>query len=227
MSDSQKSNTPAEGIDEYQHLWDKFIDNKPASPVALLPLEIGLDAKGEIFRRRMKADDVAEIWKNIKTKFPHYMYKEPSLFDDPKRIFEDYINFFKKYDSEEISPPRSPLDILIRKPTWLLYSLGNPNWKFAKTGAQFSTENDADDQTRNFVKIATFNDDRLPPTWSEYGQPLNERKLFILSNRNRCAPTNLKFNLHVDVLQKTIRGYDSTTIIIDPGSKNFPNPPFP
>lgn len=224
---SDKSEVGTEESQLYQETWDEFLRVGSKAPVALLPLEIGINKKGEIFRHRMKGGEIKTIWGNIKNDFPHYMAKRPDLFDEAFQIFDDYITYFEKKDGEELSPPRTPLDIIITKPTWLLYSLGNPNWKFCKTGPQYSTENDLDDQTRNFVKIATFNDDRQSTSTAEYGQPMNERKLLLLANRNRSAPKNLKFNFHVDVLQILFGKENSTTIIIDPGGTNFPDYPFP
>jgi len=211
--------------DDYQKIWDAYVEENEFSPVVFLPLEIGMNEDAELYRRRMKAGDISKIWNGIKDKFPSYMQKEPSLFDDPEQIFGEYIKYFEKIDGSDVAPPRTPLDLKITHPTWLMFALDNPNWKFCEHGAQFSTENDPDDLTRNFVKIAMFDDPRMPSK-PMHGQPMNTRKLLILANRNRSAPEGLKFNLHVDVLQTLFGKANSTTIIIDPGPNNNPNDPW-
>lgn len=210
--------------DDYQRIWEAYVDENEFSPVVLLPLEIGMNEKVEFYRRRMKAGDIAKIWKAIEGKFPSYMQTEPSLFDDPEQIFGEYLKYFEKIDGSDMAPPRTPLDLKITHPTWLLFSLDNPNWKFSEK-AQFSTENDPDDLTRNFVKIAMFDDPRFPKK-EMHGQPMNTRKLLLLANRNRSAPKGLKFNLHIDVLQTFFGKPNSTAIIIDPDGGTNPQPPF-
>lgn len=222
---TEKKNQPANDSEKYQKIWDAYVKENEFSPVVFLPLELGMNEDGEIYRRRMKAGDISKIWKGIKGEFPSYMQKEPSLFDDPEQIFGEYVKYFEKIDGTDLAPPRTPLDLKITHPTWIMFSLDNPNWKFAKHGAQFSTENDADDLARNFVKIATFDDPRLPDT-PMHEQPMKARKLLILANRNRCAPKDLKYNLHVDVLQTLFGKPNSTTIIIDPGGGNTPKKPW-
>lgn len=211
--------------DDYQKIWEAYVKENEFSPVVLLPLEVGIDANGELYRSRMKAGDIAKIWKGIKDKFPHYMSARPDLFDNPAQVFGEYVKYFDDIDGNNIEPPRTPLDVNIIHPTWMLFSLGNINWKFCEHGRQYSTENDPDDQTRNFEKIAMFDDPRLPKKVM-HGSPVNSRKLLLLSNRNRSAPKGLKFNLHVDVLQTLFGQVNSTTIIIDPDPNNNPNPPF-
>ncbi len=218
-----KSEKPSHNED-YQKIWEAYVKENEFSPTVLLPLEIGMNEKGELYRTRMKAGDIAKIWAGIKDSFPKYMKKAPELFDNPAQIFGEYVKYFDDIDGSDNPPPRTPLDLNIIHPTWVMFSLDNPNWKFCQNGPQFSTENDPDDQSRNFVKICTFDDPRLPKT-DMHGQPMNTRKLLILANRNRSAPKGLKYNLHVDVLQTLFGQLNSTTIVIDPGGNNNPKPP--
>lgn len=211
--------------DDYQKIWEAYIEENEFSPVVLLPLEIGINGNGEFYRRRMKAGEISKVWKGIKDDFPPYMQARPDMFDSPAQIFGEYIKFFDDHDGKDMAPPLNPLDLHITHPTWVMFSLDNPNWKFCEHGPQFSTENDPDDQTRNYVKIACFDDPRMPKK-DLHGQPMNTRKLLILANRNRSAPKGLKYNLHVDVLQTLFGKPNSTTIIIDPGGGQQPNPPF-
>lgn len=219
------SKTDMKNNEDYQKIWEAYIAENKFSPYVFLPLELGINEKGEIYRRRMKAGDIAKIWKGIKDKFPKYIRSAPHMFDNPDQIFGEYIGYFDDIDGNNIEPPRTPLDLQITHPTWIMFSLDNPNWKFCEHGAQYSVENDMDDLTRNYEKIALFDDPRLPTT-TMHGKPLNTRKLLILANRNRSAPKGLKYNLHVDVLQTVFGKANSTTIIIDPGGGNNPNPPF-
>jgi len=143
--------------DDYQKIWDAYVEENEFSPVVFLPLEIGMNEDAELYRRRMKAGDISKIWNGIKDKFPSYMQKEPSLFDDPEQIFGEYIKYFEKIDGSDVAPPRTPLDLKITHPTWLMFALDNPNWKFCEHGAQFSTENDPDDLTRSAPEGLKFN----------------------------------------------------------------------
>ena len=234
MAENQVKSNPKN--EDYQESWDEYAASQGGSPVVLLPLEIGMKYdkdKDEMafYRQRMRAGQVSKIWKGIKDDFPYYMNIAPQLFVNPEKVFKGYINHFSKKDGNDSPESRTPFDLNINQPTWLLFSLGNRNWKFAKTGPQFSTENDADDQTRNFVKIATFDDPRLPddrmfPNTVDSSEELNTRKLLLLANRNRCAPKNLKYNLHVDILQELMGEAHSTAVIIDPGGNNNPQPPY-
>lgn len=234
MTENKKiSNTKNEN---YQASWDEYVSSQEGSPIVLLPLKIGMKHdkdKDEMafYRQRMTAGEVGKIWKGIKNDFPYYMNRAPELFPNPKDIFNGYINHFAKKDGNNSEESRTPFDLNIKQPTWLLFSLGNRNWKFAKKGPQFSTENDADDLTRNFVKIAMFDDPTLPDNdmfdnTVDSDEKLNTRKLLLLANRNRCAPKNLKYNLHVDILQNLFGQAHATTVIIDPGGLNDPQPPF-
>jgi hypothetical protein len=218
MSKNQKNK-------DYQTDWEKYVKANRDAAYMLLPLEIGMTESGEFYRKRMAAAEVAKIRDGIIGDFPDYMDSNPLEFGEPKDIFGRYIEYFKKHDGADMAMPKTPFDLRITHPTWVLFSLGNLNWKFTKKGPQFSTECDHDGFERNFVKVGLFDDPRLPKK-RLHGQPLNERKLFILANRNRCAPKGLKYNLHVDVLQTINRKNNSTMIVIDPSGSNSPRPPW-
>lgn len=209
----------------YQSDWEKYVNANREAAHMLLPLEIGMTESGEFFRNRMSAAEVAKIWAGIKGEFPAYMSSNPLEFGEPKDIFGRYIKYFEKHDGADMAMPSTPFDLRIIHPTWILFSLSNLNWKFTKKGPQFSTECDDDGFLRNFVKVGLFDDPRLPAK-RLHGQPLNKRKIFILANRNRCAPKELKYNLHVDVLQTVNRKNNSTMMMIDPSGSNSPMPPY-
>lgn len=209
----------------YQEVWEKYIKANKKDPYVMLPLEVGMTNDGEFYRSRMGASDVAKIRDGIIDLFPKYVRAYPLEFGVPKQIFGNYIKFFDRHDSADLKPVNTPFDLTVTHPTWILFSLGNANWKFSKKGPQFSTENDDDGFLRNYVQVGMFDDPRLPKK-KLHGQPMNSRKLLILANRNRSAPTNLKYNLHVDILQTLNRKRQSTEIMIDPGGNNSPTPPF-
>ena len=122
---------------------------------------------------------------------------------DPAAIFKDYIKFFEAQDGAQGARPPTPLDLVTSRPVWMLFYLKPKAWKFSKD-RQYSTENDPDDMCRNFEKIST----------------MDGSNALLLSNRRRCAPKGLKFNLHVTISQKIDGRIMKTPIIIDPDTDN-------
>lgn len=173
----------------------------------LLPIRIGINSDGELTRARVKAPRIIKLAKKLKTTLPAYMFDRKLTKYDPDAIFKDYINYFKHQDGAESALPEGPLDLIVKKPVWTLFDLKPDCWTFSE-GQQFSTVNDPDTMLRNFVKIATMDDDNV----------------LLMSNRRRCAPDNLKFNLHVTITQKAADGrLLKTPIIIDPAQNNSGN----
>ena len=222
---------------DYQTVWEEFVkEYRDRRANVLLPIEIGLMADPKkpgqiiIHRDRMTSREVAKIWKGIKKKFPKYVTELPDVNGNAPQIFTDYISYFDTIDFVDNPPSRTPLDLKIIHPTWMMYVLDTENIKFAKNGAAYSVENDSDNLCRNFEMIAMFDDPRQPSK-RVHGEPIKTRKILILANRNRSAPKGLKFNLHVDILQTLKvdgkRRKMSTTVIIDPGGDNRPRPPYP
>jgi len=168
----------------------------------LLPVIIGINKDGEFTRERMEKSDVARLAKNIKSDLPDYMFNDKLTRFAPENIFQDYIEFFHSDGSQGPRPP-TPLDLKVSMPVWMLFYLKPKSWTFSE-GRQYSTENDRDDWCKNFEKIAT----------------MDGGKALLLSNRRRCAPDDLKFNLHVTITQTIGGKVMKTPIIIDPDSDN-------
>lgn len=210
---SKTKNTRDVTNQNYLKDWDDFNNKRKKGdrfPI-LLPINIDI-VDGKFVRERMTAPQVKKLYADFKGDLPDYMFKHPDHFANPKKVFTEYVNYFSKQDGVEGPRQRTsptPLDIECNRPTWLLFNLTRSNWKFSK-GAQYSTENDSDDQTRNFEKICT----------------MKRGKCLLLSNRHRSSPKGLKFNLHVTISQREGRTTYKTPIIIDPGLGNpGGNPP--
>ena len=195
---------------DYLKSWDDYAAKRPGPKPILMPIHIDINEQGEIVRERMKSPEVKKLYMNCRDEFPAYMAKAPELFDDPHAIFRDYVEYFDKIDGVQGPGVASPLDLVIPKPVWILFSLPRKNWAFSKH-QQYSIEHDCDDLTRNYEKICT----------------MDNHNALLVSNRNRSAPKGLKYNLHVTISQKSHTGAPmQTDIIIDPGSTNTPIPPF-
>lgn len=190
---------------KYLKDWDDYqaARMKDKRTPILLPVLVSMSEKGELVRSRMEAPQVAKLAKRLKDDLPHYMFNRKMTDFDPKAIFKDYIDYFKAQDGAQGSRPPTPLDLVVKRPVWNLFYLTPKAWKFSKD-KQYSTENDPDDMCRNFEKIATM----------DGGNAL------LLSNRRRCAPKGLKFNLHVTITQKVDGRTMKTPIIIDPDTNN-------
>lgn len=170
----------------------------------LLPVIIGMNSNGEFTQMRLKTGRVKKLAKKLKTDLPKYMFDRNMTPYDPEDIFDEYINYFKSQDGAQSALPPTPLDLKAKMPVWTLFYLKPKAWTFTKS-VQFTSVNDPTDLSRNFEKIATLGDD----------------KALLISNRRRCAPKDLKFNLHVTVTQQG-RSQDvlTTPIIIDPEQDN-------
>jgi hypothetical protein len=196
---------------EFMKDWDKFSMSRTESAVRhpiLMPINLDI-VDGRLVRTRMKAPDVKKLYAKCRNEFPDYMQKAPKLFDNPDKIFKEYVNFFQNQDGVEGPGDETALDLNCIHPTWMLFNLPRRNWEFTR-GVQYSVINDMDCQQRNFEKICT----------------LNGRRSLILSNRCRSMPKGLKFNLHVTMTQKENGKTYKTPIIIDPPVLNDPIPPF-
>jgi|GEM_PF-3008590 len=170
----------------------------------LRPIVLQYNEKGEIWPTRMPAPEVKKLYKKIRGKFPKIMQEAPFLFDDPDRIFQDYVDYFGPTDGVEGPGVDNPLDLVAYRPVWDLYVLPQKNWKFTKD-RQYSVENDKDDQTRNYEKICC----------------VDNYNALILHNRCRSAPDGLKLNLHVTISQGERNGRKlEIPIIIDPDTDN-------
>lgn len=178
--------------------WEHYSTTLPKWRPILKPANIYVGAQG-LVQERMKAPEVKDLLRDYSHDFPDYLMAGSWLYkhENPKKIFDHYINYFKKYDGDQAPP--TPLDISVDRPVWLLYNMAQPNWEFSEN-IQYSTANDTDDMTRNFEKVCT----------------MKHNNALILSNRCRSNPRDLKFNLHVCVTQEAMK----TDIIIDPGSSN-------
>ena len=195
----------------YLKKWDKYSSERgDKRQTLLLPIILGIGRKGQIVRRRMLQPEVKELWNDFKGEIPPYIYSEGHLFPNPTQVFEDYLEYFKGEGTEGPPKPKpTPLDWVVDRPVFLLYTFFHKDtWSFTEK-QQFSTLNDPDNATRNLVKICTFND----------------RKALLLWNRCRSNPKDLKFNLHVSINQSEGEGTEhidlQTDIIIDPGGGNL------
>ena len=185
--------------------WDDFVESRTESAARhpiLMPINLDI-VDGKLVRTRMKAPEVKKLFAKHRNQFPDYMQKAPKLFDDPKKIFSEYVKYFQKMDGVEGPGDETALDLICNQPTWMLFNLPRSDWKFTRD-VQYSVMNDTDDQTRNFEKICT----------------LNNRNCLLLSNRCRSAPKGLKFNLHVTITQRENGKTYKTPIIIDPPVNN-------
>lgn len=196
---------------EWFKSWDDFANSRSESasrhPV-LMPINLDI-VDGKLVRTRMKAPDVKKLFAKCRVDFPDYMSKAPKLFDDPDKIFKEYVKYFQKQDGVESPGNETALDLHCVQPTWMLFNLPRRGWKFSRD-VQYTCSNDPDCQLRNFEKICT----------------LDKMNCLILSNRCRSNPKGLKFNLHLTMSQRENGKTYKTPIIIDPPVNNIPNPPF-
>ena len=169
----------------------------------LLPVAIGIGPNGELTRELMDYRDIEKLAVKLREELPDYMFNRKLTAHDPEKIFDDFIKYFKAQGGSQGPRPPTPMDLIVKMPVWTLFYLKPKAWSFSKD-IQYSTVNDMDDMTRNFEKIAT----------------LGRNKALLISNRRRCAPKGLKFNLHVTVTQRLDGRVMKTPIIIDPDQDN-------
>lgn len=184
--------------------WDDFANTRKAKHPILMPINIDI-VDGKLVRTRMKAPDVKKLYAKCRDEFPSYMQTAPKLFDDPSKIFKEYVNYFQAKDGVEGPGNETAMDLHCIHPTWMLLNLPRRNWKFSRN-VQYTCSNDLDCQLRNFEKICT----------------LDKMNCLILSNRCRSKPKGLKFNLHVTISQRENGKTYKTPIIIDPPVLNDP-----
>jgi len=188
----------------YLEHWDDYQRQFTSDHPILLPMELSLSPEGLIDRERMRAPRVKELYLECRDRdFPDHLKDHPKRFGNADEVFRDYVDYFAPLDGAQAPGVRSPLDLSMRHPTWILFYLTNPNWKFS-VHRQYSVENDRDDLLRNFAKVCT----------------LDDRNALLLSNACLSAPDDLKFNLHVTIYQDIDGRPAETDIIIDPGAKN-------
>ncbi len=193
---------------EYLKDWDDYQaarrqPEKINQTPILLPVIIGIGPNGELTRELMDYRAVEKLAAHLRRDLPDYMFNRKLTPHDPETIFGDFIKYFKAQGGSQGPRHPTPLDLSVSMPVWVLYSLKPKAWSFSKD-KQYSTLNDRDDMRRNFEKIAT----------------MSKGKVLLLSNRRRCAPKNMKFNLHVTISQKTDGKIMKTPIIIDPNQSN-------
>ncbi len=194
----------------YLKKWDDYVaeitadENKKNTSTRTLLLPINIDIiDGKFLPTRMTAGQVNHVRQNFISEIPAYVQSEKHLFPNPEKMFKDYISYFKPVDGSEGPMSPTPLDLKVERPVWMMFNLPRKNWKFTKD-RQYSTSGDADDQTRNIESVCT----------------MDNKNILIVSNRCRCNPKKLKFNLHVTINQ-TMNGIRmKTPIIIDPGIGN-------
>jgi len=181
--------------------WDEFANSRSESasrhPI-LMPINLDI-VDGKLVRNRMKAPEVKKLFANCRGELP----KNNSAQAD--KVFKEYIRYFQKQDGVEGPGEETALDLHCVHPTWMLFNLPRRNWKFTRD-VQYTTSNDADDQTRNFEKICT----------------LDKMNCLLLSNRCLSNPKGLKFNLHVTMSQREGGKTFRTPLIIDPPVQNDP-----
>jgi len=192
----------AKANQEYLKSWDDYQNSKKKRGPIFLPLSIDID-DGVFVRDRIRAPAVKKLYKACRSEVPSYMLKNEPVIPNPETAIKDYLNYFGPIDGVEGPPVETPFDLQICQPTFILFHLPRPNWKFTKD-CQYSVANDPDDMGRNFVKICTMD---------------NMNGLLLL-NQHRSNPKGLKFNLHVTIKQKIGRKTYETPIIIDPGTGN-------
>jgi len=116
---------------------------------------------------------------------------------------QPYLKTWDKY-SDSVADKRKTLLLPIN--IWMEdgIAFNHKNWRFTK-GRGYRVHNDNSDHTRNFIDV---------------GQ-MNNRKGLMFLNRHYSDPKGLKFDLCVDVKQKSEAGVNMVTpIIIDPSSGN-------
>lgn len=193
------------GNQDYLKTWDQYQIDRPGRTPILLPIIVGMNSDGELQRKLMRASKVASLGKRLHKELPSYMFDRNLTKYDPVAIFDDYIEYFDS-DFKQGPTPETPLDLIAKKPVWMLYYLDQKAWTFSED-IQFSTENDPNDMTRNFVKIAT----------------MDGNNALLMANRFRCGPSDLKFNLHITITQTVDGRVMKTPIIIDPDQTNEGN----
>lgn len=194
-----------QGNQTYLKSWDEYQKDRPGRTPILLPIIVGINSAGEIRRELMRAPKVASLARRLHKDLPGYMFNRNLTKHDPVAIFDDYIEYFDNHFKQGPTP-EGPLDLTVKKPVWMLYYFDQKAWKFSKD-IQFSTVNDPNDMTCNFVKIAT----------------MESNNALLMKNRFRCGPKGLKFNLHATITQKIDGRTMKTPIIIDPDQTNETN----
>ena len=137
---------------------DYSASNKDKSIPLLYPISLGFNDKGQLVRERTRAQDVEKIFEKGHKSFPKYISALPEYYADPKKVFSDYINFFEG-DRKKGSTVSNIGDLFFKRKVWILYSSIHKSWSFQK-GIEFKALNDETDDTRNIVKICTFNRNR-------------------------------------------------------------------
>jgi len=187
--------------DKYQE--DRYQPNQLNQTPILLPVDIGITPDGALTRELMDFNRVEKLAAELRNNLPDYMFNSDLTPHNPDSVFDDYIDYFEAPSRSQGPVPPTPLDLVVKMPVWTLFYLKPKAWSFSKD-IQYSTVNDMDDMTRNFEKIAT----------------MAKNKALLISNRRRCAPKGLKFNLHVTITQKLDGRVMKTPIIIDPEQDN-------
>lgn len=209
---------------KYLHKWEDYINGLPKGETGLLPLWIDLDGP-KIVRKIISKKDVARLYRRFKKNqdLPGYIIGNPAVDGLPNAtsVFKNYI---ANYGGTE-TPKKSlnPLDAYTNRPILILYMIQHKEttkskFRFSKD-IQYSCDNDADDLTRNLFKVCTVDND-----------PTHGAKGLIMYDACRSNIPDLKYNLHVTIMQKVKNNrnkdeWAETPIIIDPGVGNNGNWP--
>ena len=193
----------------YLRSWDDYQNTHESKVPLLLPISINIK-KGIIDRKRITSTKIAEsraaYLKEFKAHCDEYEkhLRGAYTYETLETMLDEYIRAFND-DSKQSSLRPGPLDLVIKRPVWILFDLPRKNWAFSPH-RQFSMENDRDDFMRNCTKVCT----------------LDNNNVLLLSNSCQSAPKDLEYNLHVSIEQKMGRKKGYTDIIIDPGMSNDP-----
>ena len=198
------------GNQPYLKTWDKYSNSvADKRKTLLLPINIWIE-DGKIKRERMNAKDVKSLYAKGRKTISEDWFNNPKLLPNPDKAVKHYLNYFRQELNENPFLPPNPLDLVFNRPTLLLIAFNHKNWRFTK-GRGYRVHNDNSDHTRNFIDVAQ----------------MDNRKGLMFLNRHYSDPKGLKFDLCVDVKQKSEAGVNMVTpIIIDPGGDN-PGHTFP
>jgi len=155
------------------------------------------------FRKdRMRTTELVQIWQDV---LDSVALSETQAMET---ILEDYFNFFKGNDGNNIKPPAGPLDFkLVDRPVIFLFYLNVGNWSFSGH-KQFDCPN-IDPHSNIVRQISTFD---------------NRNGILVYRGEDdtwQTSPDNpFKYDFYVTVYQED---GTATDIIIDP--RDRPRPP--
>ena len=98
---------------EFMKDWDNFANSRAESATRhpiLMPINIDI-VDGKLVRSRMKAPQVKKLYAKCRGDFPKYMKDAPKLFDNPDKIFKEYVKYFQTQDGVEGPGTETALDL--------------------------------------------------------------------------------------------------------------------